>query len=262
MKLFPLPVVGIASDNADLKKINEIVERYHPLNDEEESVQDIYKFILKLHTKKSFYFLNERILEYSEQDFIVKFWGYVMETFFGGDDHLLIRWGETMSSSNKKVNLRMKLDMRVMILKQGRYVMDGLNGEYARKHMNGKLYKDRLKLVLGGMSYLKEIRETCQYLEEKEITGIKIPFIQIMGFNAIVSIIRLEDTGLFVTEDLMIKALSLVKHLLKTLEETIEEGRVKDNDDMMKNIINEVGKGPKPNLKLWVDKICGDLARL
>lgn len=79
----------------------------------------------------------------------------------------------------------------------------GSNCEYAAKPTNSKLYKDKLKLVLGGYSYIKQIIESCPHLNEKDIVDIKIPYLQIMGFRAVVSIIRLHDKGLLITEDLI-----------------------------------------------------------
>ncbi|CAO3652497.1 unnamed protein product [Mucor hiemalis] len=179
------------------------LEAYDVTNDDDEDVKDIYKYILDMHLKRSFYFNDDRIKFYSEQDYLVKFWAHIFETFFDRDDHLFIHhWGETMSETCNNNNLRMKLDMRLMIthhytieeeiiMKHGKFVMDGTNCEYAAKPTNSKLNKDKLKLVLGGYSYIKQIVESCPHLNEKELVDIKIPYLQIMGFRAVVSTIRL-----------------------------------------------------------------------
>ncbi|KAI9356836.1 hypothetical protein BD770DRAFT_389385 [Pilaira anomala] len=88
-------------------------------------------------------------------------------------------------------------------MKHSKYVMDAINVEYAKKTISSKLYNDRLKLVLGGACYIKEIVTACPFLDKDDILNIKVPYIQIMGFKAVLSIIRIQDKGLFITEDLM-----------------------------------------------------------
>lgn len=93
--------------------------------------------------------------------------------------------------------------MRLMLMKNEKFVMDASNCEYAGKTTSSKLYKDILKLVLGGYAYIKQIINSCPHLDEKDIMDIKVPYLQIMGFKAVVSIIRIQDKGLLATEDLM-----------------------------------------------------------
>lgn len=62
---------------------------------------------------------------------------------------------------------------------------------------------DRLKLVLDGYSYIKEIIKSYPYLTKEDLKDIKVPLLQIKGFNAVLSVIRLEDKGLLVVEDLI-----------------------------------------------------------
>lgn len=45
---------------------------------------------LKMHLKKPLYLHDDRVKLYSEQDYIIEFWSYAFEAFFGGDDHLFI----------------------------------------------------------------------------------------------------------------------------------------------------------------------------
>ncbi|MBM6384736.1 MAG: hypothetical protein JSY10_12190 [Paenibacillus sp.] len=106
--------------------------------------------------------------------------------------------------------------MRLMIMKNGKFVMDGSNCEYAAKTISIKLYKDRLKLVLGGYSYIKQIIDSCLHLDERDILDIKVPYLQIMGFKAVVSIVRIQDKGLFVTEDLMSFCFPFSKKQIRT----------------------------------------------
>lgn len=258
-----------------LKKALITLEGYRNTTNDEENVKDIHKFNLNMHLKKAFYFNSDRVKLYSEQDYVIKFWSYVFETFFGGNDHMFIHWGETISDSNRKDNLVMKLDMRLILMKNDKAIMDASTGEYAARPTSSKLYKDRLKLVLGGYSYLKEIINSCPCLSQEDIENIKFPFLQIiMGFNAVLSIVRLEDKGLLVVEDLirfsftsskkqirtqglskMIKAFSLLKNLLDILESLVEEGKVNDEGDEMRRITEENPATQKIDAKSWVSDI-------
>ncbi|CAO3652492.1 unnamed protein product [Mucor hiemalis] len=123
-------------------------------NDDDENLKDVYKFILDMHLKKSSNFIPSKIIL-----------AYLFETFFGRDDHLFIHhWGETMSETCNNNNLKMKLDMRLM--------MDGSN-------------------------------------------HITFPFTK--------KCIRNGDINR------LIKAFSLIKHLLSNLESVLKEGGVDDD---------------------------------
>jgi hypothetical protein len=118
--------------------------------------------------------------------------------------------------------------------------MDSTNCEYAAKATCGKLFKDRLKMVLGGKAYINEIIKTCPYINETEITNIKVPLVQIMGFKAVLSMISLKDKSVYVVKYLMkfkfpttarhiregaiidlIKAMSLIEVVINTIIFTV-----------------------------------------
>ncbi|GAA5802041.1 hypothetical protein HPULCUR_007501 [Helicostylum pulchrum] len=124
--------------------------------------------------------------------------------------------GDTEAEASKTNNLRMKLDMRIMLMKNEKYLMEGSTCEYAKKATSYKLFKDR----------------------------------------AVLSVIHLKDHGLYVVEDLvkfyfpttkshlktghlqkLIMAFSLIKHLLHTAKDTIEQGRADHDNNQMDNII-------------------------
>jgi hypothetical protein len=146
--------------------------------------------------------------------------------------------GDTQAQACKDSELKMRLDMRFILTKHGKIVMDGANCEYAAKATSSKLFKDRLKLVLGAKAYLNKIIKSCAYLDEDDIKNIKIPYLQIMGFKAVLSVLGLKDKGVYVVEDVikfefpttkkqlrkgcavdLVKALSLVKvsYILNTI---------------------------------------------
>jgi hypothetical protein len=58
-------------------------------------------------------------------------------------------------------------------------------------------------LVLGGNAYINDMINSCLYIDETEIKKIKLPFVQIMCFNAVLSMISLNDKSAYVIEDVM-----------------------------------------------------------
>lgn len=47
---------------------------------------------IEMNLNKGFYFHDDRIKLYSEQDYIAKFWSYPFGKFFGSDENLFIQW--------------------------------------------------------------------------------------------------------------------------------------------------------------------------
>ncbi|CEP08678.1 hypothetical protein [Parasitella parasitica] len=107
--------------------------------EKEELVLRIYKFILQMHVEKQRVFSKEYRSLYSEFDLQVKFRGYVFETYFGNNPKILLHWGDTMSSACKRMNLRFKLDLRLLVWKEDAAIFDGGTGEVAKKATTAKL---------------------------------------------------------------------------------------------------------------------------
>ncbi|KAI9261343.1 hypothetical protein EDC94DRAFT_127701, partial [Helicostylum pulchrum] len=68
----------------------------------------------KIHYRKPSVFHEDRIKMYSEEDYIVKFWSFIFESFFGTDEHIFLHWGDTEAESCKKFGLKMNIDMHMM----------------------------------------------------------------------------------------------------------------------------------------------------
>lgn len=90
----------------------------------------------------------------------------------------------------------------MMIMKHSKYVIDGASGEYAKKPFSSKYFKDRIKLVLASKAYMNSLILSCRHIDNAGILDIKIPFLQIMGFEAQLSILSMQDKELYVVEDL------------------------------------------------------------
>lgn len=51
----------------------------------------------------------------------------------------------------------MNLDRRMMIMKDGKYGMEGDDCQYAKQTIYSKKFKDRLKLVLASKTYMNDL---------------------------------------------------------------------------------------------------------
>lgn len=45
-----------------------------------------------MHLKKLFYFHADRVSQYNKQDYVVKFWVPLFETFLSVDEHVSLHW--------------------------------------------------------------------------------------------------------------------------------------------------------------------------
>ncbi|KAI9262653.1 hypothetical protein EDC94DRAFT_694169 [Helicostylum pulchrum] len=68
-------------------------------------------------------------------------------------------------------------------------------------YIEGDTQSKAIKLALGAKACLNEIIKVGSYLNEDDIKNIKVPYLQIMGFKAVLSVLKLKDNGLYVAED-------------------------------------------------------------
>ncbi|RCH83129.1 hypothetical protein CU097_006986 [Rhizopus azygosporus] len=91
--------------------------------------------------------------------------------------------------------------------------------EYASKALRSKFFKDRLKLVLAPKAYINGLIANSSYLAEEDIKRIKIPLIQIIGFEAQLTISSVKDKGIFTAE-------VVFKLSFPTTKKEIEQGAI------------------------------------
>lgn len=153
--------------------------------------------------------------------------------------HFVTDWssrrGDTTSNACRSNRLAIKLDMQMMIMKHSKYVIDGASGEYAKKPFSSKYFKDRIKLVLASKAYMNSLILSCRHIDNAGILDIKIPFLQIMGFEAQLSILSMQDKELYVVEDLQ-------KFYFPITKKHIRQGGINDlvKAFSLLKVINEV----------------------
>ncbi|KAG1041736.1 hypothetical protein G6F43_012046 [Rhizopus delemar] len=136
--LCPNSLATYISHRNGIQKLLLFIKNEH----EDSPTLDIHQFILKMRSKKHFYFYADRVSQYSEHNYIVKFWAPLFETFLGVDEHVSLHWADTQPSSLKEQGIQARLDMRILLIKHGVVIMDSSNGGYARVATLTILYQD------------------------------------------------------------------------------------------------------------------------
>lgn len=167
------------------------VERHVPLNSHERMVKKIYLFILEMHADRPWLFSKQTVDNYSEADYQYKFWSYVLETYLGSKCNVVLRWGDTMSNSSKKTGNKFKLDLRLVVLPNDETALDGCTGEMAKKASAKKVFTDKLKSTVVTKCHLNDFIKEVPFVRHQDIHLIKMPIIQIAGFDGRLTVLSL-----------------------------------------------------------------------
>ncbi|KAG1143348.1 hypothetical protein G6F37_005738 [Rhizopus arrhizus] len=77
---------------ASINKAIHAVEKYSPKNIEEKNIKRIYEYILSMHAERPWVFNKCVRSNYSEEDYKLKFWAYIIETFFAHKQSMVLQW--------------------------------------------------------------------------------------------------------------------------------------------------------------------------
>lgn len=90
------------------------------------------------------------------------------------------------------MDLRFKLDLRLLVWKEDSALFDGGTGEVAKMAIQSKLFSDKLKSVLATKCHLNDFLNSARYLDVANVKEIKFPTVQIMGLDAHLCVMRLD----------------------------------------------------------------------
>ncbi|KAG1143196.1 hypothetical protein G6F37_007580 [Rhizopus arrhizus] len=132
--------------------------KYSRIPDQDDIVRDVYQHILKIHLYSPEVFTEKARSFLSEQDYIIKFWSYMIETVFRSSG-IMAHWGDTISSFSIENGTLTKMDLRLINLCTDslKEALDVGNAEFAKKDSESKYYKDLLKAVLSSKIHLNEL---------------------------------------------------------------------------------------------------------
>ncbi|KAG2197478.1 hypothetical protein INT47_003086 [Mucor saturninus] len=98
---------------------------------------------------KSFMLTQAFVDSCSEQSLNIKFWPYLFECLFGGNEDVFLQWGETKAADCTAEALDFKLDLRITVgIEQEQHEVATAELAKNKSTTESKLYNDKLKLAL------------------------------------------------------------------------------------------------------------------
>lgn len=178
-----------------LKNVVNAVERYQPLSLQEKSIKSVYLFILTMHLDRPWLFYQQNTANYSEADYIYKFWAYVFKLSLDYKPNVVLRWGDTISTSCKKAGRKLKLDLKLVFVEENVHAVDTCTGEMAKKATVEKIYRDKLKSTIATKWHLNTILKKVPFVRPKDVPMLKMPILQIAGFSRKLIVTSYKEKG-------------------------------------------------------------------
>lgn len=107
--------------------------------------------------------------------------------------------GDTITDACKEEDLKMKLDFRVGFFSPS-FTYDTATGEFAKTPTPLKYYSDRLKSFIATKVVINSIIKKCTTIKFEGMTKLQFPIVQVMGFEAIIYVLRLSSPGLYTVQ--------------------------------------------------------------
>ncbi|KAI9358471.1 hypothetical protein BD770DRAFT_387377 [Pilaira anomala] len=182
------------------KSLDRII--YSCIPDDNYIVRDIYQHILKLHMFSPEMFTTKGRNFLSEQDYVIKCWGYLIETIFRSSG-VMAHWGDTISSFSMELGMHPRMDLRLINLsvEDLKEALDIGNAEFSRAETETKYYKDLLKLVISSKIHLNELVKDFPGLTSEKIKNVKMPLCVVAGTQFYVYSLSLVSKHLYVIQD-------------------------------------------------------------
>jgi hypothetical protein len=170
--------------------------KYTKTKEKRDIAQESYQHLYGLHLYQKFLFAASPLEESSEQDYIIKAWGPLVEIAFRGSG-LIAHWGDTISADNQNANMPLKMDLRVINNSNSDVSTsyDTCTAEFARNAEQWKYFKDKAKTVRSAKRQLNSLVNDYPELNNGSITNILIPFLIVSRLEAEVFVLRLFADG-------------------------------------------------------------------
>ncbi|KAG2235354.1 hypothetical protein INT48_004973, partial [Thamnidium elegans] len=176
----------------------------------------VLKFILKKHLEEAHLFEIPLINSFSECDYVVKFWGPLVEKGFKNTS-IIPHWGDTFPGSLLTLGIRMKMDLRLIAIDKNQFEDHGY-GEVAKQGSVPKYFKDKRKAVIACKALLNSIITSNAIDQEKE--SVFIPYLIVMGFEMHLYVVHLKSNHFYITQK--VKSIAFPSRLADFGEESIE----------------------------------------
>ncbi|ORE02385.1 hypothetical protein BCV72DRAFT_234736 [Rhizopus microsporus var. microsporus] len=143
-----------------------------------------------MHLYKAHLFSDGQIKNYSEEDYKVKFWSFILEELFGSSS-VTIKWWDTVPNSFRSLDTEPNLDLRVISSPSTARLDD-----FDKQCKVAKVHLDKLKLVLVAKHHLN------YYHKKMKTDNILIPFMLITGFDCQLLGLRLIQPKLYCLDNI------------------------------------------------------------
>ncbi|KAG2237526.1 hypothetical protein INT48_005562, partial [Thamnidium elegans] len=173
-----------------------------------------------------YHLFNPNVMNtYSEQSYILNFWGYLFETYFGERSDICQQWGDTISDSCKDSNLNFKLDLQIIVSNMNHENIDLGNAEFAKQAVTNKnkYYNDKTKSLLAAKVHLNHIITNTKHLPPQ--IARNMPVLQTIGTSCRIFVLSLVNNGVYLLRRVHYISYPITNH------------EIKKNDSIQKIII-------------------------
>ncbi|KAG1450679.1 hypothetical protein G6F46_010378 [Rhizopus delemar] len=134
---------------------------------------------IKKHLEQAYLFEKSLVKSYSECDYVVKFWGPLVEKVFKNTS-IIPHWGDKIPGSIISLGMKMKMALRLVVTNSSELHDHGY-GEVAKECSTSKYSKNKRKIVVASKALLNSIVQQNAINHEKDC--VYIPYLIAMGFD-------------------------------------------------------------------------------
>ncbi|KAG1043182.1 hypothetical protein G6F43_011716 [Rhizopus delemar] len=134
---------------------------------------------IKKHLEQAYLFEKSLVKSCSECDYVVKFWGPLVEKVFKNTS-IIPHWGDKIPGSIISLGMKMKMALHLVVTNSSELHDHGY-GEVAKECSTSKYSKNKRKIVVASKALLNSIVQQNAINHEKDC--VYIPYLIAMGFD-------------------------------------------------------------------------------
>ncbi|KAF1803364.1 hypothetical protein FB192DRAFT_1456575 [Mucor lusitanicus] len=183
--------------------------------------------------------MHEKIADYQ-----YKFWSFIFEQYLGRKQDVMLRWGDTISESCKKIGKKFKLDLRLVLSPEDDIDFDNCTGEMTKKATVKKVYKDKLKSTITTKCHLNSFIRAVSHIQARELSSIA-SFL----FPQSLKQIRGGDI------ESLINSLAAIEEMVDNLRKVYHDCTSSTSNDIS-SILSHISRQSKPTqINPWLTKV-------
>jgi hypothetical protein len=170
--------------------------------------------------------------------------------------------------------MRFKIDLRFLVGLDENTLQDAGVAEVARGATQAKYFKDKAKTVITSKCSLNKLLNSMPFLPWKKISSVRIPFIHIMGFDAIIYTFSIKSKQTYTIQQLaamsypcnldhikeghiqnVLKSFTLLENTILELESLYNENQSNNDGNAIEAMLASSTKKKKAVIKNWTTEI-------